>query len=87
MGKGSQLCDISNLLTPLLIIISPSPFSCSIFTHLCSFSPKGDNVDVKAITESTVGVQQCFVVFDVLKINDDNLANCPLIERAEKLKE
>ncbi len=44
-------------------------------------------MDVKAITESTVGVQQCFVVFDVLKINDDNLANCPLIERAEKLKE
>ena len=50
------------------------------------FRPKGDNVDVKGITESTVGVQQCFVVFDVLKINDENLANCPLVERTEQLK-
>ena len=32
------------------------------------------------------GVQQCFVVFDVLMINDNNLANCPLRERADHLK-
>ena len=33
-----------------------------------------------------VGAQQCFVVFDVLMVNDTNLANCPLKERAEQLK-
>ena len=33
-----------------------------------------------------VGAQQCFVVFDVLMVNDTNLANCPLMERAEQLK-
>ena len=32
------------------------------------------------------GAQQCFVVFDVLMVNDTNLANCPLKERAEQLK-
>lgn len=32
------------------------------------------------------GAQQCFVVFDVLMVNDTNLANCPLRERAEQLK-
>jgi ATP-dependent DNA ligase len=32
------------------------------------------------------GAQQCFVVFDVLMVNDSNLANCPLKERAEQLK-
>ena len=48
--------------------------------------PKGDNVDVKAITENTVGVQQCFVVFDVLMINEANFANEPLVERVEHLK-
>ena len=31
-------------------------------------------------------IQQCFVVFDVLLINDKNLANCPLHERVEHLK-
>ena len=34
---------------------------------------------------SSTGAQQCFVVFDVLMVNDTNLANCPLKERAEKL--
>lgn len=34
----------------------------------------------------SLGVQQCFVVFDVLMVNDTNLANCPLRERAEQLK-
>lgn len=47
--------------------------------------PKGENVDVKGISEDTVGAQQCFVVFDVLMINDTNLANQPLRERVEKL--
>ena len=32
------------------------------------------------------GAQQCFVVFDVLMVNDTNLANCPLKDRAEQLK-
>jgi DNA ligase-4 len=31
------------------------------------------------------GVQPCYVVFDVLMINDINLANCPLKERLENL--
>ena len=48
--------------------------------------PKGDNVDVKAITDRTVGAQQCYVVFDVLMVNDTNFANCPLCERIEELK-
>ena len=30
-------------------------------------------------------VQPCFVVFDVLMVNDTNLANCPLRERVEHL--
>ncbi|XP_064401547.1 DNA ligase 4-like isoform X2 [Halichondria panicea] len=53
-----------------------------------SFLPKGDNVDVKALggDDTDSGSQQCFVVFDVLMINDTNLANCPLSERAEQLK-
>ena len=33
-----------------------------------------------------IGAQQCFVVFDVLMVNDTNLANCPLKDRAEQLK-
>ena len=33
-----------------------------------------------------VGAQQCFFVFDVLMVNETNLANCPLKERAEQLK-
>ena len=33
-----------------------------------------------------IGAQQCFVVFDVLMVNDTNLANCPLRERTEQLK-
>ena len=32
------------------------------------------------------GIQQCFVVFDVLMVNDTNFANHPLSERAEQLK-
>ena len=51
----------------------------------CGFSPKGDNVDVKVISEDS-SVQQCFVVFDVLMINTSNLANCPLVDRIQKLK-
>lgn len=33
-----------------------------------------------------IDIQQCFVVFDVLLINDKNLANCPLRERVEHLQ-
>ena len=43
-------------------------------------------MDVKAIGEDSAGVQQCFVVFDVLMINDTNLANQPLRERVDQLK-
>ena len=32
-----------------------------------------------------VGVQPCYVVFDVLMINETNLANCTLRERVEHL--
>ena len=53
---------------------------------LLNCRPKGDNVDVKAIGEDSAGVQQCFVVFDVLMINDTNLANQPLRERVDQLK-
>ena len=35
---------------------------------------------------SSPGPQQCYVVFDVLMINDTNLANCPLRDRLEQLK-
>ncbi|CAI8009872.1 DNA ligase 4 [Geodia barretti] len=53
------------------------------------FLPKGDHVDVKTIgrdEDSGIGIQQCFVVFDVLMVNDTNFANRPLSERAEQLK-
>ena len=43
-------------------------------------------MDVKVINEDSSGAQQCFVVFDVLMINDNNLANKPLKERVELLK-
>lgn len=33
-----------------------------------------------------VGILQCFVVFDVLMVNDTNYANHPLRDRAEQLK-
>lgn len=42
-----------------------------------------NSLDVQCVR---VGAQQCFVVFDVLMVNDTNLANCPLKERAEQLK-
>ena len=32
-----------------------------------------------------IGIQPCYVVFDVLMINETNLANCPLGERVEHL--
>ena len=48
--------------------------------------PKGENVDVKGLNEDAVGAQQCYVVFDVLMINDSNLANQPLAERVKQLK-
>ena len=48
--------------------------------------PKGDNVDVKGIGEDSVGAQQCYVVFDVLMINQTNLANQPLSDRVQQLK-
>lgn len=55
-------------------------------TETNTFLPKGDNVDVKSITDRSSGVQQCFVVFDVLMINDTNFANQPLMDRVEQLK-
>ena len=54
-----------------------------------SFIPKGDNIDVKAISTQLAGryegMQQCFVVFDVLMVNGRNLANLSLRERALEL--
>ncbi len=37
-------------------------------------------------THTHTGAQQCFVVFDVLMVNDINLANHPLRERADHLR-
>ena len=37
-------------------------------------------MDVKSIGEDD-DIGQCFVAFDVLLVNDKNLANCPLQER------
>ncbi|XP_065897200.1 DNA ligase 4-like isoform X2 [Dysidea avara] len=52
-----------------------------------SYISKGENVDVKALGhDEESDVQQCFVVFDVLLINDKNLANCPLHERVSHLQ-
>ncbi|XP_002166379.2 DNA ligase 4 isoform X1 [Hydra vulgaris] len=48
-----------------------------------SFMLKGSNVDVKAQLPS--GLQPCFVVFDVLMINDIELANISLKDRISKL--
>ncbi len=55
--------------------------------QLCVVSSHG-NAFVCALFANAhcTGSQQCFVVFDVLMINDTNLANCPLSERAEQLK-
>ena len=56
-----------------------------------SFVPKGDNIDVKAINTQLAGkyegMQQCFVVFDILMINGRNLANLTLRERALELEQ
>ena len=57
------------------------------------FVPKGDNIDVKAISGSGAqtgkyeGMQQCFVVFDVLMVNGQNLANLSLRERSQELEQ
>ncbi|XP_065052274.1 DNA ligase 4-like [Rhopilema esculentum] len=48
------------------------------------FIPKGGNIDVKA--EVLDGVHPCFVVFDILLLNDEKLTNLPLQQRVEKLK-
>ena len=47
--------------------------------------PKGDHLDVKAVGESGSAVQQCFVAFDVLLVDGQNLANRPQQERADIL--
>ena len=54
-------------------------------TCLCPPRPKGDHLDVKAVGESGSAVQQCFVAFDVLLVDGQNLANRPQQERADIL--
>ena len=48
-------------------------------------SPKGDHLDVKAVGQSSSSVQQCFVAFDVLLVDGQNLANKPQQERVDIL--
>lgn len=48
-------------------------------------SPKGEHLDVKAVGQSSSAVQQCFVAFDVLLVDGQNLANKPQQERADIL--
>ena len=60
--------------------LSFTTFYESVFMHCVDSGGKCHCVSLSS------GVQQCFVVFDVLMINDNNLANCPLRERAEHLK-
>ena len=48
------------------------------------FVLKGSNVDIKS--DNLTGCHPCFVVFDVLLINDENLANVSLKERIQKLE-
>lgn len=47
------------------------------------FVLKGGNIDVKSDHLSD-GVHPCFVVFDVLMVNGEHLANVPLQERIQR---
>lgn len=44
----------------------------------------GSNIDVKS--DSLSGVHPCFVVFDVLMVNGENLVNVALSERIKRLE-
>ena len=52
-------------------------------TEAKHFVLKGSNVDVKA--ELRDGLQPCFIVFDVLMVNGESLANIPFKDRILKL--
>eukprot|EP00111_Clytia_hemisphaerica_P007155 TCONS_00020786-protein len=47
-----------------------------------NFVLKGSNIDIKS--DHLVGVHPCFVVFDVLMVNGENLANVPLEDRIKR---
>ena len=53
-------------------------------TELNNFVLKGSNIDIKS--SNMDGIQPCFVVFDVLMINNEKLANIPLKERIQKVE-
>lgn len=63
--------------------------SCVLDGEMVGFDPrsndyvlKGSNIDIKA--ENFGPFQPCFVVFDILMVNDERLANVPLKERIER---
>jgi len=65
--------------------------SCILDGEMIAYDPntdlfisKGENVDIKA--DSLDGVHPCFVVFDMLMLNDEKLANLPLKERLQKME-
>ncbi|KAJ7378944.1 DNA ligase (ATP) [Desmophyllum pertusum] len=47
---------------------------------------KGMNVDVKSLSTYNNGFHPCFVVFDMLVINEKKLANVPLSERIKSME-
>jgi len=63
--------------------------TCILDGEMVGFDPeidnfvlKGQNIDIKS--DNLVGVHPCFVVFDVLMVNGENLANTPLQERIKR---
>ncbi|PFX16725.1 DNA ligase 4 [Stylophora pistillata] len=86
----------SGVLTPHIAgCFSSSVHSCILDGEMVVIDPKTDtwlskgmNVDVKSLTayENDQGLHPCFIVFDILIINDKKLANVPLNERIKSME-
>ncbi|XP_068735127.1 DNA ligase 4-like [Montipora capricornis] len=84
----------SGVLTPHIAgCFSSSVHSCILDGEMIVVDPatdvwlsKGMNMDVKSLTTYENGYHPCFVVFDILVINDKKLANVPLCERIKTME-
>ncbi|XP_067047572.1 DNA ligase 4-like [Acropora muricata] len=89
---GSQ--PSSGFLTPLIADCFSSLHSCILDGEMIVVDPtadvwlsKGMNVDVKSLsTYENASYHPCFIVFDILVINDKKLANVPLRERIRTME-
>ncbi|XP_015777193.1 PREDICTED: DNA ligase 4-like [Acropora digitifera] len=89
---GSQ--PSSGFLTPLIADCFSSLHSCILDGEMIVVDPtadvwlsKGMNVDVKSLsTYENASYHPCFIVFDILVINEKKLANVPLRERIKTME-